>query len=567
MYRLLIVDDEPYIVDWISEIIETQAGIELETYRAYSVPEALNWLNRARIDIMVTDICMPEISGITLAQKVRQNWPACKIIMLTAHAEFDYAYEAIQSNVTGYVLKTEDDDRILETVKKAVRELDKELKDLQLLSEAQDRLYDSMRSVQKELVLGILNGGNCKKEDIIRQLSRVNLKMDVEAPFLLITGKIDGIPESANIVDRHDYNRTVRGIMAHYLDRYFNCFQMEYCDERIILLLQPKVDERNEKQKEALSYEYYITYAKGTLEFVQQSCTGNMNLVLSFVISSTFLQFDQLHEKYYHMLRMLVHCGADEKGAIITDRFHEGQVNANPAGLDAELKKSRMKLNSLNLLATYLEKGDRDKFFEGLGDICKDLRKVKDQNDHITREIYYSVALMLLSYINGREISERTAFKIDVDGLFKIDSRNSWNESIDYLYRLANEFMDLRVQDMGNRSLNLVQFINEYIRNNITGDVSLIKLSEVTGYNPTYLSRLYSKTAHETLNDYTGRIRFDKAKNLLEGNRSSMNEIAKEIGLRSRTYFNRFIKKITGMSPQEYRDYLHKNKERRCVNG
>lgn len=561
MYRLLIVDDESYIVDWISEIMEVQAGTEMEIYRAYSAFEALNWLSRARIDIMIADVCMPEMSGITLAQKVRQNWPGCKIIMLTAHAEFDYAFEAIKSNVTGYVLKTEDDECILETVRKAVRELDKEVKNLQLLSEAQDRLCDSMGAIQKELVLSILCGENRLKEDIIRQFNQLSIEMDVQMPFLLLISKIHGIPENVDIVERFYYICTIKKVIRHYLSRYFNCIQVEYQNDKLVILLQTKAEEShlydsNEDDKETLSNEYFITYVKGTLELVQQSCRENLNFSLSFIISSTFLPIDQLHQKFQHMLQVLAYHGDDEKGVIITDALLEGHITNKPAELNNEQVKNRIELNSLNLLATYLEKGNREKFFEGLKKICQDLRNVNNLNDPLAQEIYYSVALMLLSYINSRKLSHRVSLQIDISNIFKIDVHYSWNETIENLYRLANTIMNLHIQDMGDLSLNLVQFINGYIEKNIVGDVSLIKLSEVTGYNPSYLSRLYKEIANETLNEYIGRVRFKKAKELLESSNFNLNQIAVEIGLGSRTYFNRFIKKITGMSPQEYRDYL-----------
>ena len=80
MYRILIVDDEPYVVDWLSSLLEMKTEFELDICLAYSAEEALNWLKRAKIDIIITDIQMPEMSGIELAQEVRKNWPQCKVI-------------------------------------------------------------------------------------------------------------------------------------------------------------------------------------------------------------------------------------------------------------------------------------------------------------------------------------------------------------------------------------------------------------------------------------------------------------------------------------------------------
>ena len=99
MYRVLLVDDEPFIVDTLSDLLESQEELEVDVCRAYSSAQALGWLRRAAVDILVSDIEMPGVSGLELAETVRREWPRCKVLFLTAHAQFSYAYRAIQSNV------------------------------------------------------------------------------------------------------------------------------------------------------------------------------------------------------------------------------------------------------------------------------------------------------------------------------------------------------------------------------------------------------------------------------------------------------------------------------------
>ncbi len=95
MYSVLVVDDEDFVVDNLSGLLESRT--ELNVCRAYSAAEALAWLRRSKIDIVVADIEMPWMNGIELAEKVKMNWPYCKVIFLTAHAEFNYAFEAIKT--------------------------------------------------------------------------------------------------------------------------------------------------------------------------------------------------------------------------------------------------------------------------------------------------------------------------------------------------------------------------------------------------------------------------------------------------------------------------------------
>ncbi len=73
MYRILIVDDEPMIVEGLCALFEEQDAVQLEVYKACLAAEALGIMNRRRIDILLTDIRMPAVSGIELMQGCGQT--------------------------------------------------------------------------------------------------------------------------------------------------------------------------------------------------------------------------------------------------------------------------------------------------------------------------------------------------------------------------------------------------------------------------------------------------------------------------------------------------------------
>src|SRR5690625_1581908 len=123
MYRILIVDDEQLITDALYDVIRQLMPDELDVYKAYSGKEALEWMNRTRIDIILTDISMPGISGLELVEQVQELWPRCKVIFLTGYDYFDYVYQAIQMKDVRYLLKTEGYDKVIETVKELIAEL------------------------------------------------------------------------------------------------------------------------------------------------------------------------------------------------------------------------------------------------------------------------------------------------------------------------------------------------------------------------------------------------------------------------------------------------------------
>src|SRR5690606_14704865 len=110
MYRLLIVDDEEIIVNGLYEIFRNIKDLDLDVYKAYSGEEAIEWLNRTRVDIVLTDIRMPGIDGLELLEIIHRSWPQCRVIFLTGYDEFEYVYKAIQHKAVNYILKIEDND-------------------------------------------------------------------------------------------------------------------------------------------------------------------------------------------------------------------------------------------------------------------------------------------------------------------------------------------------------------------------------------------------------------------------------------------------------------------------
>lgn len=73
IYKVLVVDDEPYIVNWISQMLLASTKYNFKVYKADSAKKALNILEEYAIDILMTDIKMPGISGVELSKIVRKD--------------------------------------------------------------------------------------------------------------------------------------------------------------------------------------------------------------------------------------------------------------------------------------------------------------------------------------------------------------------------------------------------------------------------------------------------------------------------------------------------------------
>jgi len=123
MYRLLIVDDEMIIANGLAKLFRAQEDGELEIYTAYSAEEAISIVKATPIDIILSDIRMPEKDGLAMFDDIVACRPSCRFIFLTGYSDFDYIYSAIQKNIDGYLLKSETFETIAETVNKAVSKI------------------------------------------------------------------------------------------------------------------------------------------------------------------------------------------------------------------------------------------------------------------------------------------------------------------------------------------------------------------------------------------------------------------------------------------------------------
>ena len=160
-YNLLVVDDEPVIAESIQRLLSTGLGIPVEVFCAYRGKRALEVLESNRIDLMVSDINMPDMNGLDLLEQVNRRWPACKTIFLTGYPEFTYAYQAFQRHAVGYILKTDEDQVLLDSVQAALDQLKAQLRAASyapLERSREDlahiqRLFDAALGAQKSALL------------------------------------------------------------------------------------------------------------------------------------------------------------------------------------------------------------------------------------------------------------------------------------------------------------------------------------------------------------------------------------------------------------------------------
>ncbi|MBB3111755.1 YesN/AraC family two-component response regulator [Paenibacillus phyllosphaerae] len=120
MYHLLIVDDEENIADGLADLFRDSQLPLVSVNTAYSASQALERCRTEPVDIVLSDIRMPGMSGLDLQDRIREHWQHVIFIFLTGYADFEYAKRALLGRAFDYLLKPAEDEELIEAVKRSI---------------------------------------------------------------------------------------------------------------------------------------------------------------------------------------------------------------------------------------------------------------------------------------------------------------------------------------------------------------------------------------------------------------------------------------------------------------
>lgn len=306
MYRLLIVDDEPAIVDGLMQHFQEMEEFEVDLCKAYSAFDALELVKKTKIDVVLSDIRMPGKTGLQLMDEILFYWPACRIIFLTGYSEFDYVYTAIQKNVDNYILKTEGLDAISAAVKQAVYRIEEESRNRMLVETAEQQMLLMEPLLKKELFEALLSGETASDLFANRRFSEVDLNVRVEFPLFLLMGTVDGWPGEVSYTSKLNTLDAVMDMLASHLPSLF--LAEGFASDHSILVWFIQLDPNADRFKDGngrTEWSGIANYLKGILESVQNRCQDRFGVSLSFAVSKEAVEWDGMHKQFETLKNVL----------------------------------------------------------------------------------------------------------------------------------------------------------------------------------------------------------------------------------------------------------------------
>ena len=171
MYSILLADDEEEVRKGIIKKIDWEnLGFQV-VGDAENGEEALEKIEQLKPYVVMTDIRMPYMDGLTLSKRIRQKYPSTKILIFSGYDDFEYAQQAIKLNVTEYILKPVNVEELTEILNRVRDNLDEEIEQRRNVRRLRESYQNSL-PILREIFLNDLVKGNVPEGEVRARLDR-----------------------------------------------------------------------------------------------------------------------------------------------------------------------------------------------------------------------------------------------------------------------------------------------------------------------------------------------------------------------------------------------------------
>ncbi|WP_170311516.1 response regulator [Vallitalea okinawensis] len=519
MYKILIVDDERVVRLALHNMIEwEEMGVEL-IGEAKDGLEALKMIEEYGAHIIITDLKMPNMDGIQLIQELKKQQFTGKILVLSNYDDFKLVKKAMQLGVIDYILKvTMKVHDLKEAITKVIQLLDedKEKKAKSIDNKIQARRGEKL--YREKMVRSILHEEpQCPIQfhQFLQDLS-IHVQMESNLMFYIQIDALAGAIHSQKIKDIQLLSFSIKNIISEIIHRRTVGEIVDLSPKEFVLITP------SDAIDDPLSLAKRIAYMLNMY----------INLSVSIVIAKG---------KGMELHRIL-----KESQKYISCKFYHGPSNIlylNDSSIDFELDVDYEKLlRSIRGRVYNKEWAQVYQIFVSMME--------RGKKENIYPVIIKNVCLVLLDHIvNVQKDPSLWRYEKLEEELHHVEFMDEYSNKIK---ELLNKLEQQSYKKIDNQD-SVIEQVEQYILGNMNKKITLKKLAEYVHLNPSYLSRLFKQIKGVSLIDYSNQLKIDKAKEILQQEDISIQQVGRAIGIQDPYYFNKVFKKYVGISPSVYK--------------
>lgn len=530
MYRIMIIDDNHLSVDGISHNINWEALNAKVTYKAYNGLFALEELAKDPVDLIISDIEMPQLDGLKLAEKALHFNPNIKTILISAFDKFEYAKQAVRLGAFDYVEKPLDYDYLTQVIKKALNTIEREQKNLQILKRSRPVMIDNF-------FLELIHSSANEAQLILKNYPDfLNLKLDYRF-FQTALIQIENDQFLKTRLGLEEYHVRMLNLADSIRDIFGKKFSLVHIitnfNKLIVILANDYV---GKKQFQTISAELF-----NQLSELYHEQLFNLNIGIGTAIR----HLQNLPVSYENAVKALEYSFFFPQKNIFDIRDTMGSQippEISPGNNQEEQLIQLICIRNLPAIHAWIQ----------------DFSKLLLENYRIKQFIFIRVYLLL-----GRLLRFSYEMNIDVGKTEQeiielyshIDNVSSSKELFEQLYRICCDICKQLDASSKNHHEHICAATIEYIhRHYQEATLCLNDIAEHVNVSPAYLSALFKKTQKENISDIITNIRIDAACQQLGSSTASLKEISCRVGYANQYYFSSCFKKKIGMTPSAYRE-------------
>lgn len=540
MLKIFLAEDEVIVRETIKRMIPWEdLGFEL-VGEAADGEMALPLLLRQKPDLLITDIKMPFMDGLTLAKVAKKEIPGLKVVILSGYDDFNYAKQAINIGVEDYLLKPITKNALIERLTEIRSRYEHE----KTQKEYYEKFHREMQAYEKNSsrdFFEALVSGSMDMMEIYRRSEKLGLDIVAEAYNILIF----------TMNCEEDFSGQREGY-SEWEAESLELLEEFFSENTSAMLFRCNI----------FSYGVLIKGQKETIEENTRSCVSEIQRILDrkeqkrqwFVAAGEPVErLSQIQKSYYSASRAFSQRYLYDENILYYDEM--ASMEKKNVTEDDSTYLQKVDVNALNpvILQKFLSNGLLEEtenfvkdYFYAIGQ--EPLESLVFRN-YVTLNVRFSV----MSFLKEIGCDTRTLEQEDTEDVLS-ESSKSLENAIAYAKKIISQAIALRDQNSGNKNRSILKTAVDFIDSHyMEEDMSLNKAANAANVSANHFSALFSQNMGQTFIEYLTNLRMNKAKEYLRCTSMRSSEIAGEIGYKDAHYFSYLFKKTQGMTPSDYR--------------
>lgn len=533
LYSIILVDDEEEVRKSIIKKIEWQAAGFHVVGDAENGEDAMEKIEMLEPDVVLTDIRMPYMDGLQLAEKVRQRYPSMRVVIFSGYDDFEYAQRAIKLNVSEYILKPVNVEELTSILKRIKENLDLEIEEKRNLSRLREKYRKSLPIIREQFFNELVHK-NLKKDLAEQKLREYDIPILGARKWMLAAIDVEegDVVESLSLHSEEELIPiSVMQIVREKLEGYCRFALFQSASEADMVVIT------------ALDEDNSITGLTDVLGDICKETKRILKVPVTIGIGHSCEDISGIPKAYQSAVDALGYKAIAGNGSTIYINDME------PVG------SGKLEFDSLTEgeLISAIKFGPEEKIESSVKNI---MEKMKTAKVHFRQQqvymigIFNSIIQMMQQYdlaledIMGEELESMVLF----DKLKKIEEFGQW------LLRIAGKLNHLINQERDMTTRQVIQEAKQYILDNYQNpDLSVEMICRHLHMSPAYFSTVFKKETGQAYIAYLTDVRLNKAVELLNKTDDKTYIIASKVGYQEQNYFSYVFKKKFGVSPTRYR--------------